>query len=294
MSYQYYNTLLDKTKKKISILLDNIVPKLDQDELKVILTNINEESNNKKTKKETLKLDNLTIFKGQDSGKDTDFSKLTEKELEILYKTFISKELTDRTAVKWRFYHNIKIMKGINIKEIKLNPFENLKGLVDFSVQTEDDQIILISCFDILDLDQFNKILDKIVDFLKTKSNNVKRLFFATNRTYRNIPLEEIIDIKETILVPEVWVEWIDENRPFNSDDLLIINNNELSVAGFNFTGMHDLLDYIYKMSQGGKISIYKNTGYFSENLHEENEIELFWKGLMLKGEKFNDAFNFN
>ncbi len=57
---------------------------------------------------------------------------------------------------------------------------------------------------------------------------------------------------------------------------------------------MQDLLDYVYKMSQGGQISIYKSAGYFSENEQEEREVELFWKGIMLKGEMLNDSLNIN
>ena len=47
-------------------------------------------------------------------------------------------------------------------------------------------------------------------------------------------------------------------------------------------------------MTKGGQISIYKSSGYFSENFQEESETELFWKGIMLKGDKLNDSFNIN
>ena len=294
MSYQYYKTLLDKSKKKISDLLGNLVPKLDNDELKVILANLNTSSDSTKPKKQTKVEENQTIFNGQINEEDIDFSKFSEKELELLYKTFISKELTDRKAVKWRFYNHLKLIKELNIKKIIYNPFMGIKDAIDFSVQTENDEIILVSCFDILDLEQYNKILDKIIEFLKEKPRNVTQLYFATNRSYRNVPLQNIVDIGEIILIPEIWVEWIDEKRLFNSDDLLIVNNNELTVAGFNFTGLQDLLDYIYKMSQGGKISIYKKTGYFAENYQEESDSELFWKGIMLKGEQLENTFNIN
>jgi len=294
MSYQYYNTLLDKSKKAISSLLENIVPKLDREEFRIILSDYNVLTSAKKSKTKTNELDKIVIFKDSDDKKNIDFSKLSEKELEVLYKTYISKELTDRTAVKWRFYQNLKIMKEFDVKEIILNPYNSLKGIIDFSILTQDDETLLISCFDILDLDQYNNNLNQIVEYLKKNPKNVSRLLLATNRSYRNIPLNKFFDIGEKILVPEIWVEWIEENRPFNSDDLLIANNNELTMAGFNFTGMQDLLDYVYKMSQGGQISMYKSAGYFSENFQEENEIELFWKGIMLKGEKLNDSFNLN
>ncbi|NHI92209.1 MAG: hypothetical protein EAX96_06865 [Candidatus Lokiarchaeota archaeon] len=284
MSYQYYNTLLDKSKERILYLLDQISPKLNNNELKIILSDLNDDSKTKKTKQTKEKNNDITIFSGQIDKKDTDYSKLSDQEIEILYKTFISKELSDKNAVKWRFYQNLKIIKEIIIKEIKFNPFSNLEDLIDFSISTEDDQILFVSCYDILDLDQYNSNISKIKEFLNKTPKNINSLIFATNRVYRNVPLDEIVVIGEAIIVPEIWVEWIEDKRPFNSDDLLIINDEDLTVAAYNFTGMQDLLNYVYKMSEGGQISIYKSIGYFSEYSQEESELELIWKGIMLKG----------
>ncbi len=212
MSYQYYETLLDKSKENLASLLEQIVPRLSQEELKIIITDSIGTTSSKK-KIESDKLDKVVVFTDSSEGKNVDLTKLSEKELEVLYKTFISKELTNKKAVKWRFYQNLKIFKDFNIKEIKLNPITSMIGKIDFSVSTNDDQFILISCFDILDLEQYKKISKDIVEFLNKKPKPVNGLYFVTNRTYRNIPLDEIMDTGNSIIVPDIWVEWIEENR---------------------------------------------------------------------------------
>jgi hypothetical protein len=83
--------------------------------------------------------------------------------------------------------------------------------------------------------------------------------------------------------MPELWVELIDDRCPFDGIDLLIVDNTDLNLAGFNFTKMDDLLDYIYQNSDGGQVSIIKQPGFFSEFTQDESEKELIWKGIMLK-----------
>ena len=78
-------------------------------------------------------------------------------------------------------------------------------------------------------------------------------------------------------------IEWIEQGCSFNGEDLLILNNNELEVAGFNFISLQDLLDYVYEFSEYEQISIFRQQGYFSENLTKSQNIELIWKGIMLK-----------
>jgi len=63
------------------------------------------------------------------------------------------------------------------------------------------------------------------------------------------------------------------------------MENTDLKLAGFNFTSLQDLLDYIYEFSEGGQISIIRQIDFFSENLKQELETELIWKGIIIKND---------
>jgi len=63
----------------------------------------------------------------------------------------------------------------------------------------------------------------------------------------------------------------------------LLIEGIDLEIAGFNFTSMDDLLDYVYKVTSGGQVSIFRRLNYFSEVEMQSYEEELIWKGIMFK-----------
>jgi hypothetical protein len=284
MTLQYYDLLQDKTKKKILYLASYIAPEFTIGELQSFIDDITKKS--KETKKNN-KSDKLETFKeiGDDYETKADFSKLTETQLKSVYQTFISRELNDRFAVKWRFYQYFKYIRDIIIQSIKINQSEDSKKVIDLLIETEDHKIIFVLCFDVLDIQKFNNAIEGCNEFVKTNKIKPDRIFFITNKTYRDIPLEKPISFENVELNSELWLEINDEYTPFNSEDLLIVNNSDLKLAGFNFTSMEDLLDYIYEFSDGGQISIFKKRDFFSEIEKEESEEELIWKGIMIKND---------
>ena len=114
-------------------------------------------------------------------------------------------------------------------------------------------------------------------------SASVSFLVCPAGKSFRNIPIDESIKIGNTEIIPELWIEWIEENLSFGREDLLIINNSELKLAGFNFTSSEDLLNYVYQNSKGGQISIFKQSDFFTEASDDNSEIKLVWKGIMMK-----------
>ncbi|MCK4371206.1 MAG: hypothetical protein KAW03_09075, partial [Candidatus Lokiarchaeota archaeon] len=108
-------------------------------------------------------------------------------------------------------------------------------------------------------------------------------IIFAIGKSFRNIPIDVPVKIISKELSPELWVEWIEENRTFNNEDLIIVNDSELKLAGFNFTSTDDMLNYVFKHTKGGQISVYRQIDFFTEVNEEEPEVELIWKGIMLK-----------
>jgi hypothetical protein len=217
---------------------------------------------------------------GYDYDTIGDVKSLKAAQLKSLYQIFISREDNSKFAVKWRFYQYFKYVQGFIIENFQVNVS---KDNLDFVIEMEEDELTYIVCYDILDLNNFNSGVQAIKKYSEKTGKVPNRVIFAAYKTYRNIPLEKDLDINDLEIASEIWVEWNDEDRPFNGEDLLLVGNSELKIAGFNFTSIDDLLDYVYEYSDGGQMSIFVQLNYFSEVSSEEQEVELIWKGIMLK-----------
>lgn len=283
MNLQFYETIQDKSKKYLTYLIDQILPKFTIGEFKYFLVDLtnNTTKTSKGTKGQKTKSTEEFIKIGDDGGKFAELSKLDESQRKILFQIFISREVNDKMAVKWRFYQYIKYHLGLNIKTVKVNRAS--KHFIDFIIETDEKEIIFVSCHDILELNRFKEVLNQTAEFAKKQNLTPNRIIFSACKSFRNIPLEESFKIGNTEITPELWIEWIEENLPYDREDLLIVNNSELKLAGFNFTSTEDLLNYIYHSSNGGQISIFKQSDFFTEASDNEAEIELVWKGIMIK-----------
>ena len=283
MNYQYYNTLENKSEENISYLLNNISPQFHEQEIYIIKNILEEKKLSKKKLNESeLLKDYMTIFKTNEDKKRAKFSDLDSKQMEKLYKIFISKEINDKIAVKWRFYQYMKFSRELEVKSILMN--YNLKEHIDFIVNASKGEMYFVSCCSTLKSEEFKMILDKMVEFSEQEDLIPDRFIIATNKTYRTIEISESLKIGDNTVKTDVWVEWFDVEKNFNGDDLLIVNDKDyMTVAGFNFTQMQDFLDYVYSYSNGGQIALYRQPGFFSENGHNKNKLELIWKGIMLK-----------
>ena len=273
MDIQYLNLLQDKSKKRLLYLVEYISPKFLKDELPMILEEI--EGKASKSKKGLVDI-------GKDSGATADLSKLSLEQLKLMYQTFISREINNKLAVKWRLYQFLKYNRNIDVKNIQVNISRDSKQVVDLIVETGDKKIIFFTCVEVLELKNYKSALTEIIKFSKEQKKTPDRVIVAANKTYRNIPIDQHFKIDKAEITPELWVELIDDSGPFNGADMLIVDNTELNLAGFNFTNMEDILDYIYNNSEGGQVSIVKQPGFFSEYKSDESERQLIWKGIML------------
>ncbi|MFX0028121.1 MAG: hypothetical protein ACFE8B_02850 [Candidatus Hermodarchaeota archaeon] len=283
MNLQFYETIQDKSKEYITYLIENILPKFTTGELNYFLEDLGNNSNKNSKGSKGPKSKSGIEFNliGNDSEKLADLSKLDESQRKILFQIFISRELNNKLAVKWRFYQYIKYHLELNIKTVKVN--KGLEHSIDFILDTNEKENIIVSCHDILELSSFKSSLNEIDELVKEENLNPDRILFSAGKSFRNIPIDEPIKINNTEIIPELWIEWIEENLSFGREDLLIINNSELKLAGFNFTSSEDLLNYVYQNSKGGQISIFKQSDFFTEAFDDNSEIELVWKGIMMK-----------
>jgi len=285
MDFQYFETLLDKSDKSLFYFIEQITPIFTKGELPIFLDDIAGKALKKGTKSS---LSTGFIEIGEDIDTVSDLSKLNSGQLKQIYQIFISKELNNKTSVKWRFYQYLKFTRGFIIESVHINRTNKQDEIIDFIIETENNEIIFIVCYTILDLENYMEIIYKVIEFAKKQKIIPDKVIIAPIKTYRNIPITEAFNIQDKSVIPELWVEWVESNKLFNGDDLIIVINNDnnddnLELAGFNFTSTQELLDYIYEYSDGGQISIFKQIGYFSENIQKNEQVELIWKGIMIK-----------
>jgi len=278
MNFQYYETLQDKTDKYLNYLVGQIKPSFTKGELKIFLEELS--LNQAKKKQSTqMKLKNI----GDDYDNIDSLKSLKTSQLKSLYQIFISREDNSNFAVKWRFYQYFKYVRGFIIEKFQINVSRESNDNLDFVIEMEEDELTYVVCYDILDLTNFESGVQAIKKYSKKTGKTPNRVIFAAYKTYRNIPLEKDLVINDLDISPEIWVEWNDEERPFGDEDLLLVGDTELKITGFNFTSTEDLLDYVYENSDGGQISIYVQKNYLSEISDEVQDVELIWKGIMLK-----------
>lgn len=285
MNFQYFETLLDKSEKNLFYFVENIIPAFTKGELPILLRDLEGRSLTKKEQSDS-KLVKGFLEVGEDYDTVADLSKLNFEQLKLLYKIFISKEMNDKKAVKWRLYQNIKFIRDFTVTSIQVNRTNDEEEYLDFIIRMENKELYFVVCWDVLELDNYMQIINNIIEFEKKNNISPDKLIIATSKTYRNIPITEAFTLKDKSIIPELWVEWVDLEKAFNGDDLItmITNKNEkLELAGFNFSSTSELLDYVYEYSGGGQISLFKQIGYFSETIEEEQQVELIWKGIMIK-----------
>jgi hypothetical protein len=282
MKLQYYETMDDKSKEYVLYLIEQIVPQFTPNELKTFLNDVTIKPT-KKSKSSKSNSSQKFVQLGKDAGKSADLSNLTKEQLKLFFQLFVSKEENNKLAVKWRFYQYINYMIDINLRSVKINLDSTEDRILDFIIETYNSETILVLCYDVLELRDFKEAINFLNEFAKKQNLIPDRIIFATGKAFRNLPLDIPIKIVNAEIKPELWVELIEENCPFNKEDLLILNESELKVAGFNFTSTDDLLNYVFKNSNGGQISIFKQLDFFTEVSEEEPEVELIWKGIMLK-----------
>ncbi len=282
MNFQYYESLLDKSKKYVSYLVKEIVPKFTIKELPILLDDINKIPLKTKKGSDSLKIKGF-IKIGDDYETQASLSNLSLEKLKLMYHVFISRERSDKLAVKWRFYQYLKYIRGFFIKNIYVNRTVANDISIDFIIETSEGKMIFVLCFDVLDLKKYKKAIENINNFLKSEKLTPETAIFATSKTYRDLPFDNPVKINSSEFIPELWVEWIEYNCPFNGEDLIIVNNSDLKIAGFNFINTDDVLNYIYEFSEDGEITVFRQKNFFSEFVNEEPEVELIWKGIMLK-----------
>jgi len=179
MSFQYYDTLQDKSKESILKIVEKIVPPISTNDLSLIINDISKKSKAPKEKSGDIK---GFILIGEDQDKKADFSKLTVAKLKKLFQIFISREINDRIAIKWRFYQNLKVNRKINLDIIQINESGVVENSVNFILKTKDDMTIFVVIYDLLDPESYNQGLNNVVKFSKENKLIPDKIFIVRKR----------------------------------------------------------------------------------------------------------------
>ncbi len=286
MNFQYYKTLMDKSEENLFFLIEKIVPEPLKLELDIFLEGINLGKKQTQHQKRSLKDDYIEF--DTRNAQLADLSNLSIEQLREMYETFVSKERSDKKSVKWRLFQFLRVQKDLKFNQIHVKKNTHKEDAIDIIVETNTNSYIFFNCSYILEKEYYIDLLKKTVEFADENNIKPEKIIFSAHKTYRNIPFQEQIEMGSIKYnaEKEIWVEWVELEKPFNGEDLLIVLSNEkkkIEMAGFNFSSIESLLDYVYKHSSGGQIAVYKQPRYFSKKTKENPQIELIWKGIMLK-----------
>ena len=183
MNFQYYETLLDKSKNNLQYYLDQIKPAFTKTEIQMLLKDINNKALEKNVKS--------TLAKGYinidaDIKDLADFSKFSVNQLKSLYQILISKEINTKKAIKWRLYQYLKYVRGFKSNSVYVNRTNEKDNMIDFIVETEAKDFIFITCLPILDLENYMEIVSNFIEFGKRNKiiPNKKCRFIFKNTVY--------------------------------------------------------------------------------------------------------------
>ncbi|MHA1898158.1 MAG: hypothetical protein ACTSU2_12265 [Promethearchaeota archaeon] len=216
----------------------------------------------------------------------------------LLNNIFITWNNNSEIGLKWRFLHfrpffpdwnNMELMKtdikinNLNIDLIFKENASNQKTDNNSKIIKEINDFNLVWGFFIRKLDNYK--LDELKNQIETNLNDKTR-DHALNPDYiKWIPkkicifISELDDVfslnlnlnihvskEQVYTIPiEIWQEYIDHNRGFGKDDLIILGN--LRIGGFNFSSIEEILE-IAKDLNPGALTIYKVDKFFKNVLN--------------------------
>jgi hypothetical protein len=211
----------------------------------------------------------------------------------VLYDVFVSQSLQSKFALKYRF---MQYLDYSSTWEQFFVPQENVMVgdfQVDFFLRDKNsDDLYWVFITEIITEKYLQQIRRECENVPEIPADNIpSRIVFLAAKSYRDVGIDEPIILQGTAKrygkVPiDVWIEDKEINRPFNDEDLLIVNNLEL--AAFNFSSLNDVLDAVKSTFGKGQYEIVRIPNFFSKFARKgSQEKETIWKGILLPKELF-------
>ncbi|HME55387.1 MAG TPA: hypothetical protein VKM55_24475 [Candidatus Lokiarchaeia archaeon] len=280
MKFKQFDMLADKSGSFLGNLIEHIEPALTNNEIGLITNDLSSTPAIPKTGVKPCKINGFVELDIATDDNNMHYDAIKSKDQEILFKVLVSKEDRRNLAVKWRFYQYLKISRDFSVQSILMHSTDRIDDDVQFILISNDETVIFVLCFDALDDSRYDASHERIQAIVE-KGMIPDRILFVTGWSYRSISLEKPIITENKSIFPELWVEWNDDEPVFDGDDLLVVNDDEMFVAGYNFTNMDEVLEYVYNRMPNGRTLLYKEQGYFSGI--ENPQKEMIWKGIIIK-----------
>ncbi len=180
----------------------------------------------------------------------------------LLEEVYVTKELKERTAIKARFKQYIEISSNF-MDYALIESFDNTdEHSVCYIYQhKKTKKNLAIYIVEVMDKQTLNQIIKNLNDgqIKKLIGKNIlfDELFLVCGRLERTFAKNlEYIELESHKMVLSFFIEFLDTNRPFEDDDLLIID--DFIFYGFNFGSLEDILSVIMSKKGKGKYIVWK------------------------------------
>ena len=211
--------------------------------------------------------------------KKFDVEKFTPDIKKILEDVYVNKNLKVRAAIKARFMQYMEFSSDFlnyrPIKEINDDGEFELTNLLRNSKLNKNIGVFIVS---VMNKKELNQIIKNLNDSQLVDDNGAKiqldEIYLVCGRLERTFAKNlDYIELDSHKMKLSFLVEYLDTNRPFEDDDILIINDDDFRIQGFNFGALEDVLSVIKKKMGKGKYIIWKE--------EHTGKRKMIWEGII-------------
>jgi hypothetical protein len=205
--------------------------------------------------------------------------KFTPDVKKLLEDVYVNKNLKVRAAIKARFMQYMEFSSHFldytPIKKIEDGGEFELTHLLRNKKLNKNAGVFIVS---IMNKKELNQIIKNLNDSHLVDDNGSKikldEIFLVCGRLERTFAKNlDYIELDSHKMKLSFIVEYLDTNRPFEDDDILIINDDDFRIQGFNFGALEDVLSVIKKKLGRGKYIVWKE-----EHTGKRKQI---WEGII-------------
>lgn len=201
----------------------------------------------------------------------------------ILEDVYVNKNLKCRAAIRARFMQYMEFSSHF----LDYRPIKKIQSANEFEITNllwnrKLDKTIGVFIVSVMNKKELNQIIKNLNDSQLFDDNGAKiyldEIYLVCGRLERTFAKNlDYIELDSHQMKLSFIVEYLDTNRPFEDDDILIINDDDFRVQGFNFGSLEDVLSVIKKNMGKGKYIVWKE-----EHTGKRKQI---WEGIIYPAE---------
>lgn len=208
----------------------------------------------------------------------------------ILEDVYVNKNLKCRAAIRARFMQYMEFSSHF----LDYRPIKKIQSANEFEITNllwnrKLDKTIGVFIVSVMNKKELNQIIKNLNDSQLFDDNGAKiyldEIYLVCGRLERTFAKNlDYIELDSHQMKLSFIVEYLDTNRPFEDDDILIINDDDFRVQGFNFGSLEDVLSVIKKNMGKGKYIVWKE-----EHTGKRKQI---WEGIIYPKELLKNKIN--